>query len=83
MPVPFDELSSMKRGESSADIRRRVVAARELQARRFAGRKRHTLQRTDELSPDIALLCREPEVAGILRQAMVKFDMSARATTAS
>lgn len=79
MPVPFDELSSMKRGESSADIRRRVVAARELQARRFAGESdiHCNAQMNSRLISRCCVL--EPEVAGILRQAMVKFDMSARA----
>lgn len=79
MPVPFDELSSMKRGESSADIRRRVVAARELQARRFAGESdiHCNAQMNSRLISRCCVL--EPEVAGILKQAMVKFDMSARA----
>jgi magnesium chelatase family protein len=69
----------MKRGESSADIRRRVVAARELQARRFAGESdiHCNAQMNSRLISRCCVL--EPEVAGILKQAMVKFDMSARA----
>jgi magnesium chelatase family protein len=34
-PVPFDEISSNRLGESSARIRKRVVAARALQIKRF------------------------------------------------
>ncbi|MEX0600986.1 MAG: ATP-binding protein [Rhodothermales bacterium] len=36
-PVPFDELSSRAEAESSADVLRRVLAARELQRARFSG----------------------------------------------
>ena len=35
--VSFDELSAKSKGESSSDIRRRVVEAREVQGRRFMG----------------------------------------------
>jgi len=34
-PVPFDKLSEERRGESSVQIRQRVIAARELQTKRF------------------------------------------------
>ena len=36
-PVPFNALGDLPSGESSADIRARVMAARELQRRRYAG----------------------------------------------
>ncbi|MGB7395525.1 MAG: YifB family Mg chelatase-like AAA ATPase [Pricia sp.] len=36
-PVPFEKLSEEQKGESSADIRKRVTAAREIQTRRFEG----------------------------------------------
>jgi magnesium chelatase family protein len=36
-PVPFDELSSRAEAESSESVRRRVLAAREIQRRRFGG----------------------------------------------
>ncbi len=36
-PVTFDELSATKKEESSAEIRKRVVAARAIQTARFAG----------------------------------------------
>ena len=38
-PVPFEELSSREAGESSADIRARVIAARERQMARFQDNK--------------------------------------------
>ncbi|WP_062060265.1 YifB family Mg chelatase-like AAA ATPase [Aquimarina longa] len=34
-PVPFDKLSEEQRGESSVEIRKRVIAAREIQTHRF------------------------------------------------
>jgi magnesium chelatase family protein len=37
LPVSFDEMSSRRDGESSADVRQRVIAAREWQQARFAG----------------------------------------------
>jgi magnesium chelatase family protein len=37
VPVPISEMSSTVKAESSAEIRRRVVAAREIQLRRFEG----------------------------------------------
>ena len=36
-PVPFDQISSSRKGEASEAIRKRVVAARQLQSRRFDG----------------------------------------------
>lgn len=36
-PVPFEELSARRAAESSAAIRRRVLLARRVQARRFSG----------------------------------------------
>lgn len=34
-PVPFDELSEERRGEGSGEIRKRVIAARDVQTKRF------------------------------------------------
>ncbi len=42
VPVAFAELSSARPEESSAEIRRRVVAARRIQQERFAGTSTHT-----------------------------------------
>ncbi len=78
-PVPFEKLSGMDGGESSAAIRERVVKARAIQEKRFAGeREVHcNAQMNTRL---IAQWCRLDEQSmEILRQAMTKYDMSARA----
>ena len=36
LPVPYNELSDIRRGEPSSEIRKRVVAARKIQEERFA-----------------------------------------------
>ena len=36
-PVAFDQISSSRKGEKSKNIRKRVIAARELQSKRFEG----------------------------------------------
>lgn len=79
MPVPFDELSSMERGESSAAIRERVVKARAVQTARFAGEKNiHcNAQMNSRLLAVHAQL--DKECMRLLEFAMKRFDMSARA----
>ena len=37
IPVPFDKISDQRRGESSASIRERVIKARQIQEKRYAG----------------------------------------------
>lgn len=78
-PVPFERLSACSDGESSAEIRRRVIAARAIQTARFAGEPHiHTnaQMNTRLLNRWCAL---DAESMDILRRAMVKYDMSARA----
>jgi len=79
MPVPFHELQDMAPGESSADIRARVVRARDIQSLRFA--KEKDVHCNAQMTP--RLLARwarpTPEAMNILEHAMTKFDMSARA----
>lgn len=79
LPVPFDELSSLAPGEPSAAIRSRVVAARERQARRFAGEKGiycNAQMNTRLLQTHVRL---DRKCMTIIREAMIRFDMSARA----
>lgn len=78
-PVPFDELSAESRGESSADIRRRVVAARAIQAERFRGEK--DCHCNAQMSTRLINLHARPDAEGfeILRDTMTRLDMSARA----
>ena len=79
MPVPFRELQTMAPGESSAQIRQRVIKAREIQSRRFAGEPgvHCNAQMTSRLIRQWATP--SPEAMNILEHAMLKFDMSARA----
>ena len=79
LPVPFEKLADMKPGETSADIRARVVKARAVQTARFA-RNPHVhcnAQMNARLIQQHCVL--SPEVNTILRNAMTKYDMSARA----
>lgn len=79
LPVPFDELASAPKGESSNAIRARVIAAREIQARRFADEPNihcNAQMNSRLLARHVQLDARCME---ILRDAMTRFDMSARA----
>lgn len=79
LPVPFDELASMPVGEPSAAIRARVVKARAVQERRFAGEKHvHcNAQMNSRLMTQHCAL--GAEAMSVLRTAMTRYDMSARA----
>jgi len=78
-PVPFKELQAAPSGETSAEIRRRVVAAREIQQERykeFPGIHCNA-QMTSRMIARWATPV--PEAMKILEQTMTRFDMSARA----
>ena len=79
MPVPFDKLAEARTGEASAAIRERVIRAREIQARRYAGEPsiHCNAQITPKLQSRYCALT--PEGMAILKRAMEKNDMSARA----
>ncbi len=79
LPVDIDELSGRPTGEPSEAIRSRVVRAREIQTMRFAGEKdvHCNAQMNSRLMTRWCALT--PECAAILKKAMVKYDMSARA----
>ncbi len=79
MPVPFEELSSLQKGESSEVIRRRVMAARDRQSKRYAGVAgvHCNAQMTEAMLHTYARP--EDEALEILREAMDHYDMSARA----
>ncbi len=78
-PVPLRELLDAPRGESSATIRARVIAARERQAARFAGLKGVHCN-ADMRARDIADYCRL-DAAGQerMRGLIQALDLSARA----
>lgn len=72
-----DQLSQLKSGEKSEDIRARVETAREKQRRRFKNTK---LQSNVEMSTrDIRTFCQLPEdCITLLKQAVLKYKLSAR-----
>ncbi|WP_373818348.1 YifB family Mg chelatase-like AAA ATPase [Porphyromonas loveana] len=78
-PVPFEKISDERPAESSDAIRSRVIAAREIQSRRFADHAgvHCNAQMDDKLMNRYAL----PDEQGLhrLRVAMERFDLSARA----
>ena len=79
MPVSFAELQTLEPGESSANIRDRVMRARDIQAERFAAEKE--IHCNAQMTPRLIARWAQPtpEAAAILEQAMTRFDMSARA----
>ncbi len=78
-PVPFDQLADGKPGESSAQIRQRVVAARAIQAERFRDIPGVycNAQMTSNMIRRFCAL--DENSARLLRNAMDRYDMSARA----
>ena len=77
--VPFNQLSQMQPGESSADIRKRVIAARKRQEERYKDVKGvySNAQMTERMIHQFA----EPDEQSLdmLRTAMEKLHLSARA----
>ncbi|MEX0769976.1 MAG: ATP-binding protein, partial [Balneolaceae bacterium] len=77
--VSFEELASKVKGESSANIRGRVVAARKVQTRRFIGMKNiySNAQMTTKMARKI---CRpEAKSQAMMKRAMSVLGLSARA----
>lgn len=79
MPVSFDSLVSKESAEGSAEIRARVMAARQIQARRFAS-ERH-VHCNAQMNHRLLTLHASPDREGVqlLRDTMTRLDMSARA----
>ena len=78
-PVSHEELASDKPSERSADIRKRVVAAREIQKRRFEGHP-GLFANAQMSSRMVREYCRIDEAGQlILKQAMDRLGLSARA----
>lgn len=79
VPVPFDKISDQRRGEPSKEIRKRVIKARQIQESRFASHQgiHCNAQMTSSLLAEFA----QPDKAGLnlLRIAMEKLNLSARA----
>lgn len=78
-PVPFDKLNEETRGEQSNDIRKRVIAAREVQSERF--KEKAKIHYNAQMGPpQIRDFC-ELDEAGkkLLKNAMERLNLSARA----
>ena len=78
-PVPFSQLSKMQPGESSTDIRKRVIAARAIQTERFKSVK--GIHCNAQMTERMIHLYAEPDAEGFnrLRDAMERLSLSARA----
>lgn len=78
-PVNFSELSSDRAAEKSELIRERVIAAREIQIERFGNRQ--DLHANAQMSPQMVRDLCKIDVAGqtLLKRAMEKLGLSARA----
>ena len=79
VPVPFEEISTTAPGEPSVAIRERVIAARKIQEERFKNEKGIycNAQMTPKLISKYAVL--DETSLAMLKTAMTRFDLSARA----
>lgn len=78
-PVPFEKLSEEQLSEPSTEIRKRVTKAREIQTNRFAeyGNVHHNAQmNVKQIRKYCKLL---PECSALLKNAMERLSLSARA----
>lgn len=78
-PVDFDDLTNARTGESSAEIRKRVTAAREIQRKRFAkipGIHSNAMMES-QLIREICQIDKPSE--NLLKRAMTQLRLSARA----
>ncbi|MDX8553730.1 YifB family Mg chelatase-like AAA ATPase [Tenacibaculum sp. 1B UA] len=78
-PVPFDKLSDERKGESSVDIRKRVTLAREIQTNRFKNFENihYNAQMNVKQIREFCKLSEESK--NLLKIAMEKLNLSARA----
>ncbi len=78
-PVPFEDISKLQPGEPSAVIRERVIAARKIQEKRYAAVKgvHCNAQMTEKMLNEYARL--DNETMEMLRNAMQRLSLSARA----
>jgi magnesium chelatase family protein len=76
--IPFQDLSSKEKLETSSDVRKRVALARSLQKERFKREKLNAQMSPQELSSFCTL---SKPCEALLKQAMDKMSLSARAYT--
>ena len=78
VPVPLSEINGEQVEESSASIRQRVISAREIKSRRFAGTNIHSNAMMN--SAMLRTFCPlSREVRSLLENAMSRLNLSARA----
>lgn len=79
VPVPFEKLSQVEAGESSASICQRVLRAREIQNERFKAYPE--IHCNAQMPPKLMQLYARPDAEGLqrLKVAMEKLHLSARA----
>jgi magnesium chelatase family protein len=77
-PVAVSDLSAKSQEETSAEIRKRVIQARSIQSKRFAGTGIHSNAMMN--SAMLRTFCPlAPEVQSLLERAMERLNLSARA----
>lgn len=78
-PVPFEKLSEERKGESSAEVRKRVIAARKIQTERFESHP--NIHYNAQMGvKQIRKYCKLSETSlALLKNAMEKLNLSARA----
>jgi magnesium chelatase family protein len=78
-PVPFEKMSEQVSAESSTEIRERVIRAREIQAKRYE--EEEGVYCNAQMSSKLLQRYATPDAAGLslLKVAMDKFNLSARA----
>ena len=77
--VKYKELSAETKSENSAKIRERVISARQIQLKRFSNLK-HIFNNGDMGSKEVRQFCKLDEAgAELLKMAMTKLGLSARA----
>ena len=79
VPVPFSQLSETRMAESSAEIRQRVISARQLQAQRFANESgvHNNAMMSSRLLKKYCII--DTRCNAILKNAMERLGLSARA----
>lgn len=79
VPVPFDKISDKTPAEASSNIRNRVIRAREIQIERF--KEEDGIHCNAQMSPKLLSKYASPENQGLdlLKKAMDRFNLSARA----
>ena len=78
-PVAFSELSNQQQGENSASIRERVIKAREIQSVRYNG-ENGVYANAQMSSKQLREICKISSVGeNLLKRAMEKLNLSARA----